>query len=216
MIPATGVHVYDTELEFVEAKCGFVGLLQIVCAGCGRVGSQEPIPATGEHDFGWVEYSPTTFTATGKQAWECTVCETHDPSKAEEDRIQVIPKKTPIEPLATYVSKEIGGGKITLNFVLNLEYYAVVEYECDIRVITTMVDPDGNVVTYESYGKYSKNEYDPTTGAVQAILVPSGVVGDYQISTAVRLMNFRGVEYVDVDLDTSTPELDKYIPITSD
>ena len=216
VITATGVHVYDKEIVYIEAKCGYLGLSQVVCAGCGRVGSQAPIDATGVHDFDWVEYSPTTYTASGKKAWECTVCEAHDPEKAEEDRIEIIPMKTPTEPLATYVSKSIGNGQIVLNLVLNLEYYAVVEYECDIRVITTMVDPEGNVKTYESYGKYSKNNYNPETGEVQAILVPSGVVGDYQISTAVRLMNFRGVEYIDVDLDPTTPELDKYITVTID
>lgn len=213
VIPATGVHEYTKGIDFVEAKCGFLGVKQMVCPGCGRVGSQSPIEATGEHDFDWVIYSPTTFTASGKKAWECTVCEAHDPNKAEEDRIEVIPMKEPTQELATYVDKTIANGQVVLHFVLNLEYYEEVEYECDIRVITTMVDPDGNVQTYESYGKYSKNEFDPETGAVDAILTPSGKIGTYQISTAVRLMNFRGVEYIDVDLDPTTPEVDKFIEL---
>ncbi|MBQ7353762.1 MAG: hypothetical protein IJW54_07170 [Clostridia bacterium] len=215
-IKALGEHEYTKEIEYMKAMCGFLGVKQMVCEGCGRVGSQSPIPATGIHNYDWVEYSPTTFTAPGRRAWECTVCETHDPEKPEEERIEIVPMKAPTEELVTYVDKTVANGQIVLHLVLNLEYFDVVDYECDIRVITTMVDPDGNVQTYESYGKYSKNEYDPETGDVDAILVPSGVEGDYQISTAVRLMNFRGVTFVDVDLDPTTPEVDKVITFKID
>ena len=204
-VPPTYVHTFTQEVTFMEALCGFMGIKQIVCPGCGKVGSQEPIPATGAHNYGWVEKYPSTFTSEGENSWECTGCACVDPAVGT-TKFEAIEKKTIEEELITFegcsirVTDYIG---LRLTYRLNLEYFDVLGYECDIRVISEVTNAEGVTKTVESYGKYSEGKYDAETGEVSVVLNPYSVYDEYEVKTYVRLMNFLGVEYVDCEMDLS-------------
>ena len=68
-------------------------------------------------------------------------------------------------------------------------------YLCDIRVITTIKDANGREAVVESYGKYATNECDIYTGEFTVTLYPKTSNDEFEISTAIRLMNFRGIVY---------------------
>ena len=204
-VPPTYVHEFTQEVTFMDALCGFMGIKQIVCPGCGKVGSQEPIPATGAHNYDWVEKYPSTFTSEGENSWECTGCACVDPAVGT-TKFEAIEKKTIEEELITFegcsirVTDYIG---LRLTYRLNLEYFDVLGYECDIRVISEVTNAEGVTKTVESYGKYSEGKYDAETGEVSVVLNPYSVYDEYEVKTYVRLMNFLGVEYVDCEMDLS-------------
>ncbi len=200
-IPAVGKHVYDEEIVYMEAKCGSIGIMQTVCAGCGRVGSQSPIPATEEHTPEWVEDYCATYTAEGKEVFICTGCGlTHKDNGISE---RVLPKKELLDDFITFIdfsvrTTDFAGIRVT--YKIDLEKLAEIEYECDVRVITTVKNSSGVEKTIESYGKYSDDLYDAETGEFSVVIKPSSYYEEYEVSTVVRLMNFRGVEYYDIDL----------------
>ena len=202
-IEPTYIHEYTEEITFMEALCGFMGIKQHICPGCGKVGSQEPIPSTGVHNYGWVEKYPSTFTSEGMNSWECSGCACIDPAVGE-PKYESIEKKTIEKELITFVGASIRYTDyvgLRLTYKLNLEYFDVLGYECDIRVITEVTNAEGVTKTVESYGKYSLNKYDATTGEVSVVLNPYSVYDEYTINTKVRLMNFLGIEYVDCEMD---------------
>ena len=200
-IPALGTHVYDKDIVFMPAKCGSMGIEQTVCSGCGRVGTQIYTPATEEHTPEWVEDYCATFTAEGKEIYSCTGCGL----LAEDNGIseRVIPKKTLENGFVTFVDYSVrttGFAGIRVTYKIDMELLAEIEYECDVRIITTVKNAEGVEKTVESYGKYSEDLYNAETGEFSVVIKPSSYYDEYEISTKVRLMNFRGVEYYDVEL----------------
>ncbi len=202
-IAPTYVHEFTKEITFMEALCGFMGIKQYVCPGCDKVGSQEPIQATGNHKYDWVEKYPATFTSNGENSWECTGCACIDPSVGT-TKYEAIDKKTIEQELITFegfsirVTDYIG---LRLTYKLNLDYFEELGYECDIRMITEVTNAQGVTKTVESYGKYSLDKYDAETGEVSVVLNPYSVYDEYEVETYIRLMNFLGVEYVDCETD---------------
>lgn len=194
-IPAAGTHSYDKNIVFMAATCGSKGIKQTVCSGCGRIGSQAPIEATGEHTPVWVEEYCATYTHEGKEVYTCTGCGSRHNDNGSSER--EIGKKTVSSEFVSYVgTKKNADGSITITFKINLDELDDVQYECDVRIITTIEDADGNVRTVESYGKYSHNmrETDAQGQVSSTIYNTEGC----NISTVLRLMNFRGIRYYDV------------------
>ena len=199
-IPALGTHVYDTEIVFMSAKCGSVGIKQIVCKGCGRVGSQYPIASTNNHTNHWAEDYCATYTAEGKLVYVCSGCgiPADDNGKTE----KAIEKKVLSKDFLTFVGYSVrttGYAGIRLTYKIDMEMLAEIEYECDVRIITYVTDKNGVTKTVEPYGKYSYDRYSDD-GEFSVVIKPSNYYDEYEIKTVVRLMNFRGVEYVDFDL----------------
>lgn len=212
-VPATGVHDYSIDHVFLEEKCGYLGISQKVCA-CGKVGSQAPIPQTNNHTPEWVtEYAPT-YTADGKDKYICTGCGRKDvdnrdtvDGKANERKGKsefITDKKTVTKELVKfkgYGLRLTDFAGIRLNYQLNIEnnkeLLNLLEYECDIRIITYVTNSKGETKTVESYGKYSLNNYDVTTGDFSVVIKPESLYEEYEIRTVVRLMNFRGVEIIE-------------------
>ncbi len=196
-IPATGTHDYRKEIEFMPATCGSKGIKQIVCVGCDRVGSQLPIDATGAHNFEWVEDYCSTYTHEGKEVFICTGCGLG--GKEEESGIseKIIEKKEVASEFVTFVGKTNNkDGSVTFTFKINLDELGDVEYECDVRIITYITDANGVETTVESYGKYSHNKRTTDTEGQISSTVEN--IDGCEVRTVVRLMNFRGVEFVDV------------------
>ena len=179
----------------MSATCGAKGIEQTVCAGCGRVGSQAPIEATGKHTSEWVEEYCTTYTHEGKEVYTCTGCGL----LGEENGIstRVLDKKVVTSDFVTLTGKkENSDGSVTMTFKIDLEELGDVEYECDVRIITYIKDKKGNVRTVESYGKYSHNmrQTDANGQVSSTIYNTKGC----EVYTVVRLMNFRGITLVDL------------------
>ena len=201
VIPALGSHVYDKEIEFMPAKCGAAGIKQIVCAGCGRVGSQTPIPATEEHTPVWTEDYCASYTAEGREVYKCTGCGLLDDENGVYEKI--IPKKSLADDFVKFVDYSVRTtdfAGIRLTYKIDMEMLAEIEYECDVRIITTVTNSNGVSKTVESYGKYSDDRYNAETGEFAVVIKPSSYYEEYEVSTVVRLMNFRGVEYYDIEL----------------
>ena len=199
-IPALGTHVYDTEIVFMNAKCGSVGIKQIVCKGCGRVGSQSPIPSTNAHTNHWAEDYCATYTAEGKLVYVCSGCGI--PADDNGVTEKAIEKKVLSKDFLTFVGYSVrttGYAGIRLTYKIDMEMLAEIEYECDVRIITYVTDKNGVTKTVEPYGKYSYDRYSDD-GEFSVVIKPSNYYDEYEIKTVVRLMNFRGVEYVDFDL----------------
>ena len=200
-IPALGKHEYNKEIVYMAAKCGSVGIKQFVCAGCGRVGSQSAIPATNEHDHKWAEDYCSTYTAEGQEKYVCKDCGL--PSTDENGVAnKVIEKKVLSKEFLTFIGYSIRTtdfAGIRLTYKIDMEMLAELEYECDVRVITEVTNSDGVTKSVESYGKYSKDIYSKD-GQFSVVINPSSYYEEYEINTKVRLMNFRGVEYVEFDL----------------
>ncbi|MBQ8546418.1 MAG: hypothetical protein IJ437_05715 [Clostridia bacterium] len=194
-IPALGKHVYDKEIVFMAATCGSKGIKQMVCSGCNRVGSQAPIEATGEHTPDWVEDYCSTYTNEGKEVFVCTGCGlVHEDNGVSERQLD---KKVVSSDFVTLVeANDNGNGTATLTFKIDLDELDKVEYECDVRIITIIEDANGNLSRVESYGKYSQNmrQTDENGQVSSTIYVSEGS----KLYTFVRLMNFRGVEFVDI------------------
>lgn len=199
-IPALGTHVYDTEIVFMEAKCGAIGIKQIVCKGCGRVGSQFPIASTNVHTNHWTQDYVPTYTATGKEIYVCSGCGL----PADENGVseKEIAKKVLSSEFLSFVGYSVrttGYAGIRLTYKIDMEMLAEIEYECDVRIITYVTNKDGETKSVESYGKYSQDRYSDD-GEFSVVIKPSSYYDEYEVKTVVRLMNFRGVEYVDFDL----------------
>ncbi len=194
-IPSTGTHVYDKTIVYMAPTCGLKGLEQTVCGGCGRVGSQAPIAATGIHTPEWVEDYCTTYTHEGKEIYACTGCGLlHEENGSSERQLE---KKTVSSEFVTLVeAKDNGNGTVTLTFKIDLDELDEVEYECDVRIITIIEDANGNLTRVESYGKYSANkrETDANGQVSSTIRVSNGS----KLYSVVRLMNFRGIQLVEV------------------
>lgn len=200
-IPSLGKHVYDTEIEYMAPTCGSAGISQTICAGCGRVGSQAPIPATNVHTPEWTEDYCATYTAEGKEVYKCTGCGLLDEENGVSEK--VIPKKSLADDFVTFVDYSIRTtdfAGIRITYKIDMEMLAEIEYECDVRIITTVTNSNGVSKTVESYGKYSDDIYNAETGEFAVVIKPSSYYEEYEISTVVRLMNFRGVDYYDIDL----------------
>lgn len=200
VIPALGTHVYDTEIVFMSAKCGSIGIKQIVCKGCGRVGSQYPIAATNNHTNHWAEDYCATYTATGKEIYVCSGCGI--PSNENGVTEKEIAKKVLSKDFLSFIGYSVRTtdyAGIRLTYKINMEMLAEIEYECDVRVITYVTNEKGETKTVEPYGKYSYDRYSKD-GEFSVVIKPSTYYDEYEVKTVVRLMNFRGVEYVDFDL----------------
>lgn len=200
VIPALGTHVYDTEIVFMSAKCGSIGIKQIVCKGCGRVGSQYPIAATNNHTNHWAEDYCATYTATGKEIYVCSGCGI--PSNENGVTEKEIAKKVLSKDFLSFIGYSVRTtdyAGIRLTYKINMEMLAEIEYECDVRIITYVTNEKGETKTVEPYGKYSYDRYSKD-GEFSVVIKPSTYYDEYEIKTVVRLMNFRGVEYVDFDL----------------
>ena len=200
VIPALGTHVYDTEFVYMKATCGSVGISQIICAGCGRVGSQSPIPATNEHTCEWVEDYCSSYTDGGKEIFACTGCGLPSDDNGVKER--PIAQKELSDDFLTFVGYSIrttGYAGIRLTYKIDMEKLAEIEYECDVRIITYVTNAAGVTKSVESYGKYSEDRY-AETGEFSVVIKPSSYYDEYEVQTVVRLMNFRGTEYVDFDL----------------
>lgn len=200
VIGALGTHVYDTEIVFMNAKCGAVGIRQIVCKGCGRVGSQYPIPATNVHTNHWAEDYCATYTAEGKEVYVCSGCgiPASDNGVSEKE----IAKKVLSDEFLSFVGYSVrttNYAGIRLTYKIDMEMLAEIEYECDVRIITYVTDKNGVTKNVESYGKYSYDRYSED-GEFSVVIKPSTYYDEYEIKTVVRLMNFRGIEYVDFEL----------------
>ena len=83
-----------------------------------------------------------------------------------------------------------------MTFKINLDELGDVEYECDVRIITYIKDSNGNVTTVESYGKYSHNMRE--TDALGQVSSTIANVDGGEVYSVVRLMNFRGIQFVDI------------------
>lgn len=200
VIPALGTHVYDKEIVYMPAKCGSVGISQIVCAGCGRVGSQSPIPATNNHNHVWTEDYCASYTDSGKQKFACAECGMVSDDNGVTEK--VIEKKELSKEFLTFIGYSIRTtdfAGIRLTYKFDVEMLAEIEYECDVRIITEVTNSAGVTKSVESYGKYSKDIYSEN-GEFSVVINPSSYYEEFEISTKVRLMNFRGVDLVEFDL----------------
>lgn len=199
-IPALGKHVYDKEIVYMAAKCGSIGISQIVCAGCGRVGSQAPIPATNVHEHVWTEDYCASYTDAGKEKYACKECGMISDDNGVTEKI--IAKKELSKEFLTFIGYSIRTtdfAGIRLTYKFDMEMLAEIEYECDVRIITEVTNSAGVTKTVESYGKYSKDIYSKD-GEFSVVINPSSYYEEYEINTKVRLMNFRGVDLVEFDL----------------
>ena len=113
-----------------------------------------------------------------------------------------IEKKVLSKDFLTFVGYSVrttGYAGIRLTYKIDMEMLAEIEYECDVRIITYVTDKNGVTKTVEPYGKYSYDRYSDD-GEFSVVIKPSNYYDEYEVKTVVRLMNFRGVEYVDFDL----------------
>ena len=179
----------------MAATCGAKGVAQTVCSGCGRVGSQSPIEATGKHTPKWVEDYCTTYTHEGKLVYKCSDCGlAHEENGVYE---KVIEKKVVSSEFVTLVeTKDNGNGTTTITFKIDLDELGDVEYGCDVRIITYIEDSNGNIRTVESYGKYSHNMRE--TNALGQVSSTLYNVDGCKVYSVVRLMNFRGIKLVEI------------------
>ena len=196
-IPATGLHDFTKEVTSVTAKCGFSGVKNIVCKYCDKLDRTEEIPPTGVHEYEWATKSQASYTAVGKTEYCCTFCDQLDPDTKE--NVKVANKLEIPDTLVEYVGKkaEVVDGRNTLSFTYKIDLSCLPELEktCDVRIITTIKDTQGREATIESYGKYATNTYDAETGEFTVTIYPASVDDAFTVTTAARLMNFRGIVY---------------------
>ena len=200
VIPATGTHVYDKTIEFMPATCGATGISQVVCSGCGRVASQSPIESTGIHTNHWTQDYCSTYTASGKEIFVCKICGLQDSDNGVYEKI--IPQKELSNEFLSfegYSVRTTDFAGIRLTYKIDMEMLAEIEYECDVRIITYVTNSEGVTKEVESYGKYSEDRY-AETGEFSVVIKPSSYYDEYEVKTVVRLMNFRGTEYIEFDL----------------
>ena len=199
-IPSTGVHSFTVDKEIVSAKCGFAGIGNKVCEYCGVVGSVYEIEPTGIHDYEWALESYASYTAVGKTVYSCKFCGNNDAIDPETGKnVEIAEKHAIPEDIIEFVSvsksSDANGNSLSITFKMKQEYFAEIEETCDIRIITTITDANGREAVIESYGKYATNEYDIYTGEFTVTIYPKSSNDVFEISTAIRLMNFRGIVY---------------------
>lgn len=200
-IPSTGEHDFSDEEIVVSAKCGFAGVGNKVCVVCGTVGSIFEIPPTGVHSREWKVQSKAAYTAVGKTVYSCIYCDDVSEVDPETGINEIVDEKlqAPAD-LLTFVGASKNDGALTLTYKIKLEYLPEIEYTCDVRVITTIKDALGREATVESYGKYATNSYNAETGEFSVTFYPKNAKDVFEVSTAVRLMNFRGIVYTFVPM----------------
>ena len=195
-IPATGKHDFSKTELYVSAKCGFAGVEHIVCKYCNTLGSTREIAPTGIHVYEWTTKSHASYTAVGVTEHCCIYCDVIDTAS---NSVKEEPKLEVPADLLTFVGVTAGtDGKrntLTFKYKLALDYLPELEQTCDIRVITTIQDELGRVASVESYGKYATNSYDEATGEFTVTIYPATTGESFGVSTAVRIMNFRGIVY---------------------
>lgn len=206
-IPATGAHEYTKDVVSVTAKCGFAGVGQKVCKYCDKVGSIYEIAPTGIHEYEWATKSQASYTAVGKTEYCCVFCDQLDPNT--EKNVDIAEKLPIPDGLVQFVGKkaETVNGRNTLSFTYKIDLSLLPELEktCDVRIITTIKDAQGREASIESYGKYAaENSYNAETGEFTVTIYPSSLDDAFEVSTAARLMNFRGVVYRTYVTDTYT------------
>lgn len=199
-IPATGKHSFTKEQEIISAKCGFAGVGHMVCEYCGAFGSIYEIDPTGVHDREWSLQSLAAYTAVGKTVYACKFCgDNSEVDPATGKSVEVAEKYAIPEDIIEFVSvsksSDASGNKLSFTYKINLSYLPEIEQTCDVRVITTIKDANGREATIESYGKYATNEYNAETGEFTVTIYPRVDTDKFEVSTAIRLMNFRGIVY---------------------
>ena len=199
-IPATGKHNYTVETEVVSPKCGFAGVGHMVCETCDKVGSIYEIDPTGVHEREWSLQSLASYTAVGKTVYACKFCGDNSENDAEKGTNVEIAEKHPIpEDILTFVgvskTSDNNANTLSITFKINLEYFAEIQETCDIRIITAIKDANGREAVIESYGKYATNSYNEETGEFTVTIYPKNGSDTFEATTAIRLMNFRGVVY---------------------
>lgn len=200
VIPATGKHSFTKETEIISAKCGFAGVGHMVCEYCDAFGSIYEIEPTGVHEREWSLQSLAAYTAVGKTVYACKFCGDNSEVDPETGKSVEVAEKFAIpEDILTFVnaskSSDASGNQLSFTYKLNLSYFAEIEQTCDIRVITTIKDANGREATIESYGKYATNEYNAETGEFTVTIYPRVDTDKFEVTTAIRLMNFRGIVY---------------------
>ena len=222
IIPATGNHIFERDNALMTPKCGFDGVAQKLCNTCDIVGEVYLIPSTGIHVYEWTTESEASYTAVGKKIYSCKFCGTMDAKDPDKGINEEIAEKLVVpEDLLTFKGYSVRTADfigLRISFQLNLEYLKSMKDEgynseatnlldtCDIRVITYVTDKDGNEMSIESYGKYSENKYNPT-------IDPQSVYDEYEIRTVVRVMNFRGIEFLECDMAELTGNTDGTVSI---
>lgn len=197
-IPTVTEHKFDKFEIYVTAKCGFAGVQQEICSLCGSAGKKIEIAPTGIHEFEWATKSLASYTAVGKTELCCIYCDSLDVNT--EENVKIAPKLEIPADVITFVgaTKATVSGKnaLSLTYKLNLAYFPELEQTCDLRAITTITDAYGRQATIESYGKFATNEYNPETGEFTVTIYPGSKNDVFEISTVLRVMNFRGTVYV--------------------
>ena len=197
-IPATGNHTYTDESIYVSAKCGFAGVKHMLCKDCGKLGSVVELAPTGKHDYEWETKSQAAYTAVGKTEYCCIFCDQLDPNT--EENIKIAEKIEISENVLTYngasTSTNDGKNSLSFSYKIDLDEVKVIEETCDVRVYTTFKDAQGREATIESYGKYSTNTtYNAETGEFTVTIYPKSASDVFEVTTVVRVMNFRGTVY---------------------
>ncbi len=198
VIPATGKHDYTKSVTYVSAKCGFSGVQHMVCEYCDKVGMVSEIAPTGVHEYEWATKSYASYTAVGKTELCCIYCDTINTSAAENVKIE---EKLEIpSDLVSFIgiSASVTDGDrnaLTFTYKINLEALPELELTCDVRIITTIRDAYGREASFESYGKYATNSYNAETGEFSVTIYPANENDTFEVSTAARVMNFRGIVY---------------------
>lgn len=196
-IPATGEHTYTEESIYVSAKCGFAGVKHMLCKDCGKIGSITELAPTGVHSYEWATKSQAAYTAVGRTEYCCVFCDQLDPDTKE--NVQIADKLEIPEKILTFVgssaSSDENGNALSFTYKIDLETVKLLEETCDIRIITTIKDAQGREASIESYGKYATNTYNDETGEFTITIYPKTANDVFEVSTAVRVMNFRGIVY---------------------
>ena len=199
-IPATGAHSYTKDVEIISAKCGFAGVGHKVCEYCDAVGSIYELEPTGVHNREWSLQSLAAYTAVGKTVYACKFCgDDSELDPATGKNVEVAEKYAIPDDIIEFVSasksSDASGNKLSFTYKINLSYLPELEQTCDVRVITTIKDANGRVGTIESYGKYATNEYNAETGEFTVTIYPKVDTDKFEVTTCIRLMNFRGIVY---------------------
>lgn len=229
-IPATNKHSFTRNVTIMTAKCGFEGIAHKLCETCNIIGELYTLPSTGVHEYIWTTESIPSYTAIGKRVYTCKYCNIIDKIDPNTGINQEIAQKLEVpSDLLTFKGYSVrteGFIGIRLKYQLNLDYLKTrldAEYDaefennlldtCDVRVITYITDADGNEKTVESYGKYSENKYNPTTGEFSVVIDPQSVYDEYEIHTVVRIMNFRGLELIECEMSDLNGNTDGTISV---
>ena len=199
-IPATGAHNFTKDVEIISAKCGFAGVGHKVCEYCDALGYIYELDPTGVHEREWSLQSLAAYTAVGKTVYACKFCgDNSELDPATGKNVEVAEKYAIPDDIIEFVSasksSDASGNKLSFTYKINLSYFPELEQTCDIRVITTIKDANGREATIESYGKYATNEYNAETGEFTVTIYPKVDTDKFEVTTAIRLMNFRGIVY---------------------